>query len=112
MSNIQSFRTPKRTPHKRPPKKEHTGQAATEVQKDTDKGDFVGGIGEVTPDARSMREVPSIIRTDTATRHERSLSSGPYPHLERSSSTAEVAQNSIATGYYGPGTIKASTAGE
>ena len=93
MSYIRSFRTPKR-----PPKKGHMQGEATEegpeAQKDTDKGNLVGGIGQVTPDPRSMREVPSIIRIDTATRHERGLSGGPQPHLERSSSsgTAEVAQ--------------------
>ena len=102
MSNIQSFRTPvKRTPQKRPPKKDHTGQAATEAQRDTDEGNFVGGVGKVTPDARSLREIPSVIRTDMAARHERGLSGDPHPNLERSSSnTAEVAQNSTATYSY------------
>ena len=98
MSYIQSFRTPKW-----PPKKGHTQEhAATEegpeAQKDTDKGDFVGGIGEVTPDARSMRGVPSIIRTDTAGPDQSSQSGGPYPHLERSGAhQSEDARNSIAT---------------
>ena len=69
-----------------------------EAQKDTDKRDFVGGIGEVTPDARSMRGVSSIIRTGTAGSDQSGLSGGPHPHLERSSSnTAEGAQNPIAT---------------
>ena len=67
----------------------------------------------MTPDSRSLRQIPSIIRTSKTEPDQLSQSGDPHPNLERSSSnTAEVAQNSSASGYYGPGTIKASTAGE
>ena len=70
MNHISSFRTPKRSP-KRAPKKTHKTKQSTDFQ-------GVGVTGEVTPDSRSTGDVPSIMRTNTATRHERGLSSEPY----------------------------------
>ena len=105
MSYISSFRSPSK-----PPKKQHKqlaqgpkiGEPATdqgpEAQKNTDKGDFVGGPGEVTLDSYSTRRDRSVICTTTAEPDQLSQSGDPHPNLERSSSnTAEVAQNSIAS---------------
>ena len=103
MSNIQSFRTPKR-----PPKKAHTQEP--EAQRDTDEGDFVGGVGKVTPDSRSLRQIPSIIRTSKTEPDQLSQSGDPHPNLERSSSssnTAEAAQNSTATIHFNSTTLAA-----
>ena len=69
----------------RPSKKGHTG-----TNKDIEG---VGEIGEVTPDKSSTSDGPSIMRTSTATRHERSLSSEPNANLEHESSDAEDAQS-------------------
>ena len=89
MSHIPVLLTPRRTPTpRRPPKKEHKAEG-----RDTDyKG--VGVIGEVTPDSCSTSDDRRLMRANTATRQERSLSSGPYTHLEHGSSEqAEDAQS-------------------
>ena len=79
---------PKRN-QQRPPKKGH------KAGKDKDiKG--VGEIGEVTPDKSSTSDDPSLMRTNTVTRHERSLSSEPYANLEHESSEdTEDAQSQV-----------------
>ena len=78
---------PKRN-QQRPPKKGHKAKQDEDI-----KG--VGVIrGEVTPESRSTNDDPSLMRANAATRHERSLSSEPYTHLEHGSSEqAEDAQS-------------------
>ena len=62
----------------RAPKKRHKQEHEATVEEleaklSTDNQE-VGVIGEVTPDSRSTSGTPSIMRTNTATRHERGLS--------------------------------------
>ena len=88
MNQISSFRTPEpKRNQQRPPKKGHKAEQDNDIQ-------GVGVIGEVTPESCSTSNDPSLMCANTATRHERSLSSGPYTHLEHGSSEqAEEAQS-------------------
>ena len=84
---------PKRN-QQRPPKKGHKTKQDEDI-----KG--VGVIrGEVTPESRSADDDPGLMRANAATRHERSLGSGPSTHFgQGSSNQAEGAQVDRVIGY-------------
>ena len=80
----------------RAPKKRHKATEEEPEAKQSTDVQGVGVIGEVTPDGRSTSDVPSVMRTNTATLHERGLSSEPNTHYgQGSSNQAEETQESV-----------------
>ena len=93
MSHISSFRTPTMRAPKKRHKQEHEATVEELEAKLNTDNQGVGVIGEVTPENCSTSNDPSLMRANTATRRERSLSSGPYTHFgQGSSNQAEGAQ--------------------
>ena len=104
MSYLSSLRTPTkrivRRPLKKPTKQEHEATVEELEAKLNTDNQGVGVIGEVTPDSRSTSGILSVMRANTAERHELGLSSEPNTHFgQGSSNQAEGAQAASVIGY-------------
>ena len=97
MSYFSSLRTPPKRivmrPLKKPTKQEPEATVEELEAKLSTDNQGVGVIGEVTPDSRSTSDIPSVMRANTAERHELGSSSEPSTHFgQGSSNQAEGAQ--------------------
>ena len=97
MSYLSSLRTPPKRivmrPLKKPTKQEHEATVEELEAKLNTDNQGVGVIGEVTPDSRSTSGILSVMRANTAERHELGSSSEPSTHFgQGSSNQAEGAQ--------------------
>ena len=100
MSHISSFRTPTMRAPKKRHKQEHEATVEELEAKLSTDNQGVGVIGEVTPDSRSTSGILSVMRANTAERHELGLSSEPNTHFgQGSSNQAEGAQEHRVSGY-------------
>ena len=104
MSYLSSLRTPTKRivmrPLKKPTKQEHEATVEELEAKLNTDNQGVGVIGEVTPDSRSTSGILSVMRANTAERHELGSSSEPSTHFgQGSSNQAEGAQVDRVIGY-------------